>query len=159
MNQHEHLIALDSTRDILVPYFYLERSVLENRYAPKSWTARQMLIHITDAEGVFLDRLQRVLSENNAVLQAFNQDLWMARMGTEWRQLKDVCSQFVITRAAIRALVCTMSPLDFTLLGNHSEAGLLTADQIVTKVHAHTLHHLAQLHAAVTGTAWSPAKA
>ncbi len=57
--------------------FDTPESKLTQSYAPGKWTARQLLVHISDAETVLLDRLRRIAAENKPALIAFDQDLWV----------------------------------------------------------------------------------
>src|SRR5690242_9454308 len=50
----------------------------ERSYAAGKWTARQILIHLAQAELVFSTRVRFALAEPNYVIQPFDQDPWIA---------------------------------------------------------------------------------
>jgi hypothetical protein len=49
----------------------------EQSYAPGKWTARQLLVHLSDIEMVFSIRLRFALTSDGYVVQPFEQDDWM----------------------------------------------------------------------------------
>lgn len=51
--------------------------------SPKSWSIREIVIHVSDTELVHIHRMKAVLSEENPVLTAFNQDLWTDRLHSQ----------------------------------------------------------------------------
>src|SRR5688572_30291801 len=50
----------------------------ERSYAPGKWTARQLLIHLTQAELALGTRVRYALTDPSYQAQAFDQDVWMS---------------------------------------------------------------------------------
>jgi len=141
-----------------LPLFDQPADVLARSYAPGKWTLRQMLVHISDAETVLLDRLRRLASENNPTLVAFNQDLWTSAMRSDERDLTLSRMQYDTARRNVIELA-RLLPAEFDAkTGTHTEAGTLSFGDVLGKVHKHNAHHLEQALAIVAGKTWAPKK-
>lgn len=157
MQPDQHLAALQQTRDAVRALFQQDAALLARPYAPGRWSGRQVLIHIADTESVLMDRLRRILSEDNVILAAFDQDRWTARVGQDARSLADAAALFLACRATAIQLVQSMSAGDWTRTGQHTEKGPVTAERVVTMLHWHAGHHAEQTQAAVAGRVWTAA--
>lgn len=141
-----------------LPLFDQPADVLARAYAPGKWNLRQMLVHISDAETVLLDRLRRLASENNPTLVAFDQDLWTSALRSDARDLALSRVQYEVARRNVIELA-RLLPADFDAkTGTHTEAGKLSFGDVLAKVSKHNAHHLEQARAIVAGTTWTPKK-
>lgn len=115
----------------------------ERSYAPGKWSARQILIHLTQTEMALGTRVRMALSTPNYTAQSFDQDLWMVR---ETR----------VTGAAALNAFEALSNLNLVLFEglssadrevgmSHPEYGTITVDWIIHLLPGHQLHHLRQL--------------
>lgn len=151
------LESLDTARVETLRFFDAPAAQLDVSYAPGKWTLREILIHLSDAETVLLDRLRRLASEPNPALMAFDQDLWAASLFYKRRDLSLARAQFDTARKSVLELLRNLDDSVETRSGMHSEAGTRTFAQILKMIGDHNLHHLTQLKAISEGRTWSKA--
>ncbi len=150
------LAALERTRDRTLPYFRADPTALARSYAPGKWTLRQFLLHLVDCEGVMLDRLRRILAEDQPLLLVFDENRWSERLFPERRDLGAAAELFAATRAAVIELT-TLCPSELhARSGTHSVKGTRSFAEIVRFVHHHHEHHLDQMVALVENRPWIP---
>lgn len=125
--------------------FHLPAAVLARSYAPGKWSGRAVLLHITDTEQVFLDRLRRALCDAKPLLWAIDPDRWAERLHGDWRSLAVAEAQFAASRASTIELLGALAESDWERAAIHSEAGRLTVRQIAAKIVDHAQHHLDQV--------------
>jgi hypothetical protein len=115
----------------------------ERRYAPGKWTARQLIIHLTQSELALGTRARMALSTRDYAAQSFDQDAWMAKetavTGAE------AAAVLVSLMRMNLALFGSLSPLDRDTPLTHPEYGALSVDWIIHQMAGHHIHHLTQL--------------
>jgi uncharacterized damage-inducible protein DinB len=142
------LRKLQILRDRTVPLYDLPAAKLKRRYRRGGWTAGEMLVHISDTESVFLERLRRVAAQDKALLMAIDPDAWHDRLGYAERDLAIAQAQFVAARSSAIELL-RRHRTDVERWGVHSEAGKLTLAELAAKVEWHHAHHLEQVERAL----------
>lgn len=147
-----------STLHETVALFDQREPVLSRAYAPGKWNLRQILIHLSDAETVLLDRLRRCASDTKPLLVAFDQDLWESNLNYAQRDLALARQQFEIARRNVLELARTLPESVDAKVGTHTEAGPLTFATILQKIARHNAGHLEQARAIVAGKQWTPVK-
>jgi hypothetical protein len=95
---------LRNDRDQALEFFAAEPTVLARTYAPGKWSARQILLHLTDANGVLLDRLRRLQADDKPLLWAFNQNHWAEHLKYDKRDLRLATDLFAATINTIAEL-------------------------------------------------------
>jgi hypothetical protein len=115
----------------------------ERTYAPGKWTARQILIHLAQAEIALGNRARMALTVPNYMAQAFDQDKWIERENR--LSGRDALDALVALIAMNRTLFESLSPVDRAIALSHPEYGALTVDWIIHTIAGHQIHHLAQL--------------
>ncbi len=76
---------LEASRDETLGFFSLPEDDLARTYGPGKWPVRYLLLHLSDSEAIFYDRVRRVLSEPRQVLWVYDQDAFAA--GLEYSRL------------------------------------------------------------------------
>jgi hypothetical protein len=140
--------TLRELRDRTVPLYDANERMLAAHYRKGGWTARQVLVHISDVECVFLDRMRRLLAQDKALLMAMDPDGWADRLAYAKRDLGVAQSQFVAARSSIIELI-EMYRGEAERFAIHSEQGRLTLADVVKKVEWHNRHHLEQAESAL----------
>ena len=148
------IAVLHDTHRRALAAFAQPAEVLARTYAPGKWTARQMLFHIADTESAFLDRLRRSLADAKPLYWALDPDRWTARLVTPNRDLSVAGHLFDASRRSYLDLVANITTEEWDRTGVHSDFGLLTIRDLVTKCGWHAGHHLGQVEAAIAGTVW-----
>ena len=129
---------------------------LAHTYGPGKWTARQMLFHIIDVEGVFCDRLKRSVADAKPLYWAIDPDRWTARLAYPERSLAIAAGLFFAQHSALLEFLKSVTSAEWDRAGVHSDVGRLTVGDLATKVVWHAAHHLDQVEAAVAGRTWTP---
>jgi uncharacterized damage-inducible protein DinB len=126
----------------------LDANGWKKSYGPGKWTIRQILAHLRDCEMVYAVRWRKMISEENAVLTPFDQDLWAS--GTAYA--KQDAKRALATWSALRATNLEMLKLAGKAAlargGNHPEYGSITGAQLVRHILAHDENHFGQIEAA-----------
>jgi hypothetical protein len=112
-------------------------------YGPGKWTAREILVHMADAELAVGFRLRQALAEQNHTVQAFDQDLWARRYARFDARL--AARTFGAVRLWNLALIRTLSPEELAKPVMHPERGIESVGIMIRMLAGHDLNHLAQL--------------
>ena len=139
---------LRQLRDRTTPLFDLPEAQLRRGYRKGGWNVRQLLVHISDVETVFLDRMRRVVAQDKALLMAIDPDGWADRLDYRDRDLAIAQAQFVAARSSAIELIERHRDLH-ARTGVHSENGKLSLADIAGRVAWHHLHHLEQVEKAL----------
>jgi hypothetical protein len=148
--------SLIATLHQTLPLFDQPDAALERSYAPGKWNLRQILVHLSDAETVLLDRLRRIASEEHPPLIAFDENLWTKNLFYMSRDLVLARQQFEIARRNVLELARKLPDSTDQRTGLHSEAGALAFATVLEKIHKHNAHHLEQAKAILEGRTWTP---
>lgn len=157
MDRQELINGLSSSLRETLALFDRPAADLAKRYGPGKWSAREILIHLADAEAVLLERLRRILSEKAPLLLAFDQDRWVTGLRYDARDLSVAKLQFQAARQSLIELIKLAGDAADSKTGMHSENGPVTFGHIIQMVQRHTLHHLEQVRAALEGREWKKA--
>lgn len=126
--------------------------VLQKPVGDGSWTGAGVLAHLLEAELVYAVRIGQVLTIDDPVIQAYDQDAWVARFAGVDGGVEDV-GAWVTLHSSLRRRLCsllsTLTPGDWSRGGRHEERGVETVEAIVSHLVHHDAEHLAQLRAAV----------
>ena len=119
------------------------RALDDRSHAPGKWTARQILVHLAQAEMVFGTRLRFALAEDEHALQPFDQDEWM-KVEAPVSALEALDAYTALRRLNV-ALVRSLGASGRAKAVTHPEFGKVDVEWIVTFFAGHELNHLPQL--------------
>ena len=115
----------------------------ERSYAPGKWSARRILIHLTQTELALGNRARMALAIPNYQAQSFNQDVWIAQeSGLSGPEAVDALVALTRMNAAFFA---ALSPAERERPMTHPEYGSITVDWILHLLPGHQLNHIPQL--------------
>lgn len=117
----------------------------ERTYAPGKWSARQILIHLAQAEIALGNRARMAVSVPNYAAQAFDQDKWIEKESSLGG--REALDAFLAVAAMNRVFFEGLSAADRAMTLTHPEYGALTVDWILHTIAGHQIHHLKQLEA------------
>jgi uncharacterized damage-inducible protein DinB len=106
------------------------------------WSTRQVICHLADFEPVYADRMKRVVAEENPTIFAGNPDVFAARLAYEARDMEEELQLIEAVRKHVGRILKTLKPEDFQRKANHSEAGPVTLEKLLTNVTNHIVHHI-----------------
>jgi DinB superfamily len=137
------LARLETQLDALA--FILARATpaaLEMRPRPEEWSARENLAHLARHHAVFLERFQRLLTEDRPALGRYR-----AEEDPEWAAWSGLPRDAVLDRlrtlrAELVAIVRSLSPADCARTGLHPAFGEMDVAGWLDFFLLHEAHHL-----------------
>ncbi|HEV2529044.1 MAG TPA: DinB family protein [Thermomicrobiales bacterium] len=117
---------------------------LDSPEAPGEWSPRQVIHHLADSETQSTVRLRRLLAEDDAIIQGYDQDGFAARLHYD-RDIAPSLALFRAVRAATGQLLGLMSDEDWRRSGTHSESGPYSAEEWLRIYAEHAVEHAAQI--------------
>jgi uncharacterized damage-inducible protein DinB len=109
---------------------------------PGKWSTRQVICHIADFEPVYADRMKRALAEDDATIFGGDPDAFAARLAYDHREIEEELQMIESLRKHMARILRTLQPDAFQRKVNHSEAGPLTVEQLLTNITNHIPHHV-----------------
>src|SRR5215213_7747734 len=120
----------------------LTRDELLARPGPGAWSIHELVIHVVDSDFVGMDRMKRVIAENNPPLIGFDENLWIEHHAPHEQSLDDALALFEAGRRQMTRILRQLPDTAFTRTGQHSERGPLTLENLVQTFVTHVDHHL-----------------
>jgi hypothetical protein len=120
-------------------------SKLRKRPAPDKWSVAEILAHLADTEIVGSWRIRAILGAPGALIQAFDQDVWVVAGHYAKRDPRKCIEQFRVLREANLALFKSLTPEQWQHYGMHAERGPETVEHVVRMFAGHDLNHLQQV--------------
>lgn len=115
---------------------------LKARPVAGRWSTLEVVCHLADADGVYAERIKRVLAEDGPPLRSMNPDEWQARLAYHERDAEEELRLLEFTRRQMARILRSLAPADFQRTGHHSEAGPLTLETLLRRVTEHVPHHV-----------------
>jgi len=112
---------------------------------PGKWSAREIVHHLGDSESFSAARLRKLLVEDNAVIQGYDQDQYATRLHYNERDMAPALEAFRLARETTMQLVDLMTEDDWRREGTHSESGRYTTEDWLKIYAAHAHNHAAQI--------------
>ena len=112
------------------------------RPIPGKWSTRQVICHIADFEPVYVDRMKRVIAENEPTLLSGDPDLFAARLAYDQRDVAVELDFIEAARKHMGPILRSLRPEDFLRKGNHSESGPITLEKLLINITHHIPHHV-----------------
>ncbi|GIW95587.1 MAG: hypothetical protein KatS3mg110_3628 [Pirellulaceae bacterium] len=118
---------------------------LDARPGPGAWSIRQVVLHLQDSEAVLIDRMRRVLAEEDPLLVAFDENRFVERLHYERQSIEDALLLIEVGRRQWARVLETLAPEAFQRCGRHSVAGQVSLGSLLQGAIDHLEHHLAFL--------------
>ena len=112
---------------------------------PGKWSAREIVHHLADSEGTSAIRLRRLLTEDRAVIQGYDQDKFAIRLRYNERDIEPALEAFRSARATTAQILNFMTEADWNREGEHSESGRYTPEHWLEIYASHAHNHAAQI--------------
>lgn len=115
---------------------------LKARPVPGRWSPLEVLCHLADSDGVYAERMKRVVAEDEPTLRSMNPDGWLPRLAYHHRDADEELRLIEITRRQMARILRSLAPADFQRAGHHSQDGRLTLEELLRRVTIHIPHHI-----------------
>ena len=112
---------------------------------PGKWSAREIVHHLGDSESFSAGRLRKLLVEDNAVIQGYDQDEYAAKLHYNERDMAPALEAFRSARETTTQLLGLMTEDDWKREGTHTESGRYTTENWLAIYAAHAHNHAAQI--------------
>lgn len=115
-------------------------------HPPYTWTARQVVGHLSDAERIFSYRLLRIARGDATPLPGFDENAYMAVANFDLIPLAALAQEFAQVRAATLSLLRGLEPQAWPRRGTAS-GGPLTVRAAAAIIAGHEQHHMSIVRA------------
>ena len=118
------------------------------RPGPGAWSIAELVAHLVDSDAVAIDRMKRVIAEDEPTLMAYDQDKWIARLDSQSMPVADGVALFAANRAWMTRILRNVlgEPISRGS-GNHTEDGPKSLAKLVVGYVGHLDYHLKYLYA------------
>jgi len=118
---------------------------LTSNLIPGKWSAAEIVQHLADSEMTSAIRLRRLLTEDNPVIQGYDQDQYSTKLRYNERDIAPALEAFRAARATTAQLLERMTEEDWRREGTHTESGRYTAEDWLRIYAAHAHGHADQI--------------
>jgi hypothetical protein len=124
------------------------------RHAPYTWTVKQVVGHITDAERIFGTRALRFARHDTTSLPGFEENSYVDNAHFDDRTLADIARELEFLRLSHLHLFRSFHEQDWSRSGVASDARI-TVRALAYAIVGHERHHMTILRKRLAGTAGS----
>lgn len=114
---------------------------------PGTWSIRQVVCHVADAELLYADRIRRILAEDKPALMRADPDQYLAALSVSNRDIQDELVLIEVIRRHIGRILAAQPPEAYDRVGIHSTDGSLSLGTVLERVIAHIPHHVKFINA------------
>jgi uncharacterized damage-inducible protein DinB len=116
------------------------------RPGPGAWSIAELVGHLLDTDLVYADRMKRLIAEEDPTLQAFDENVWIARIDHNAMPIAEAVDLFAAHRRWMTRLLRGRPESDFARSGRHTEDGRKTLTDVVASMANHVDHHVRFLY-------------
>src|SRR5215213_3976633 len=113
---------------------------------PGKWSAREIVHHLGDSESFSAARLRKLLIDDNAVIQGYDQDEYATKLRYNERDMAPALDAFRSARESTLQLLHLMTEDDWQRVGTHTESGRYSTEDWLKIYAAHAHNHASQIH-------------
>jgi uncharacterized damage-inducible protein DinB len=134
-----HLAAILAETETLVEI--LPPDKLTYRYAEGKWTLKDILVHLMDAERVFVYRAMRFARNDATDLPGFDENVFVENAGANDREITSIMAEFAAQRAATIAFLTSLDTTAWQRQGT-ANGGTNSVASFLSLTYGHHRHHL-----------------
>jgi hypothetical protein len=108
------------------------------------WSPLHVLAHLLDTEDVIVGRMRRIVEEERPFIRSIDATARLLESGYLQRDVESLLRDFAARRAEGLAWLRAMTPAQLARLGDHDEAGQISAADHAHQWAFHDLMHLKQ---------------
>jgi len=125
----------------------LSREDVIARPGPGDWSIQELVIHLADSDAIAIDRMKRILIEDNPPLLYADETAYVDRLLPGEQSLEDALTLFDVGRRQWSRVLRKLPDAAFARQGTHNRAGVVTLGGMVEGYTKHLEHHLVFLRA------------
>jgi uncharacterized damage-inducible protein DinB len=116
------------------------------RPGPGKWSAQELVVHLTDVDAIAIDRMKRVITEDNPTLLRADEQAYVDRLHCDAQDLQDAVTLFDLNRRQFTRVLRRLDDSQFERVGTHDgELGWITLTELVRTYSEHLDRHLRRL--------------
>jgi len=119
----------------------MTREQLAARPVAGKWSTQEVVCHIADFEPVYVDRMKRVIAEENPLLLAGDPDKFHARLAYGARDVAEELTLIETVRSQMARILKTLAEADYSRTGKHSVDGPVSLKVLLERITNHIPHH------------------
>jgi hypothetical protein len=123
----------------------VDEAGLRRRPEPREWAIIEVVGHLADTEEWALDRIRRMLAEDNPQLEPFDQEALAIQRRYLDLDLQEQLARLQRLRGQHLAVLEALDAPGWERTGRHGEHGQVTLELYETQVGAEEVDHLAQI--------------
>jgi uncharacterized damage-inducible protein DinB len=116
------------------------------RIAPGTWSIAEIAAHMLDSELVGIERMKRVIAEENPTLQAYDENAWIIRLDSNSMPMDEAAELFAANRRWMARILRKCTEADFARVGQHTEDGPKSLAKLLSGYVNHLDGHLRFLY-------------
>jgi hypothetical protein len=124
----------------------LTRDDLLTKPGPGLWSIQELVIHLADSDAISIDRMKRILIEDNPPLLYADETAYVSRLHTDDQSLDDAVLLFEVGRRQWARVLRKLPDEAFDRAGTHNRKGRVTLGGMVASYVEHLDYHLKFLH-------------
>jgi uncharacterized damage-inducible protein DinB len=112
------------------------------RPGPGDWSILELVIHLADSDAIAIDRMKRMLIEDNPTLLYADETAYVRRLASHEQSLEDALTLLEVGRRQFARVLRVLPDEAFDRHGTHNRRGVLTVGDMVRDHIEHVDHHL-----------------
>ena len=115
---------------------------LRTRPGPGAWSVQEVIIHLADSDAISIDRMKRILTEDNPPLLYADETAYVERLHPHEQDLEDALVLFEVGRRQWARVLRLLPDEAFLREGTHNRRGKVTLGGFVADYVKHVEDHL-----------------
>jgi hypothetical protein len=115
---------------------------LAARPVPGKWSTAEVVCHLADFEGVYAERMKRVIVESSPALASGDPTAFAARLAYGQRDVEEELALIALVRKQMGRILASLSAEDFQRQGLHSTDGPMSLETLLGRITRHIPHHV-----------------
>lgn len=152
--------ALERAPAVIVPLVReVSPAILKRRPSPRKWSAHEHACHLAVVHGLFLERLDVMLSDPRPVITPYDPGTQDADDRLLRLNLEDALAQFVTDRRSLVQRLRTLTPLDWARTAEHGEYNQYSVFIMFRHLALHDFFHAYRIEELLLKKEWTDAHA
>lgn len=115
----------------------------------KEWSVLENIGHLVDIDPLYVDRIDRILSEERPVFAPFDPDAGVRAAHYQHQNVSDLLATYIAQRQATIDGLSTIVPDELTRIGIHAKYGEVSIARLVELLAGHDEVHYTQITATI----------
>lgn len=120
----------------------LSHAELTARPGPGEWSILEVVVHITDSDAISIDRMKRILTEDNPPLLYADESAYVKQLFTHEQDLEDALILLEVGRRQWARVLRKLPDEAFARTGQHNRRGTVSLGEMVATYIGHIDDHL-----------------